>query len=179
MNPKILNYSALAFVLGLSALGGYSLYDRGRQAERAANAEEALADSTQAYTQRERHLKALLRADSAAEATRVALREPVEPAITHYVTLRDTLQFTDTLLIEAADEAVTTCSLALLACEARVATSDSVRVTLESQVRNLEAQLRAREVIAEASCSGTVPTWMAVGGMVVSAGVGAWVRGQD
>lgn len=178
MNPKILNVSLLALILGFFAVGAYSVYDRGRQAERASRAEQALADSTQAYTTREAHLRALMRSDSAAEAVRLALRAPVEPAVTRYVTLRDTIAYTDTVLVEAADEAVTTCSLALLACEARVASADSVRATLEAQVRNLEAQVRTLRALGEAACAGEVPVWVAAGAFVVGAGAGAWVRGQ-
>lgn len=180
MNPtKALNIG-LAFVfVAAILLAAFNLYERGRQAERAERAEEALAGLQQAYTRSQTLLRDLSARDSAAEATRLALREPVEPSITRYVTLRDTIAYTDTLLIEAADEAVTTCSLALLACEARVSSADSVIAAQSSQIRNLESQIRTLSALSEASCSGRVPTWVAVGGFVLGAGAGAWIRGQD
>lgn len=178
MNPKALNLVLGATFLVAILAAGYGLYERGRQSERAANAEQALADSTEAYRTREKHLEGLLAADSAAEATRAALRAPVEPAVTRYVTLRDSVVITDTLLIEAADKAVTTCSLALLACESRVSSADSVIDAQQAQIRNLEAQVRTYEALSEARCDGTVPTWTLPVVGLVGAGFGAWIRGQ-
>ena len=178
MSPKTLNLAVLAGILGLLGFALLSVYKRGQASVRAETAEQALADSTEAYKRRTKHLESLLRADSAAEAVRLAMRAPVEPAVTRYVTLRDTIAFTDTLLIEAADEAVTTCSLALLACESRVSSADSVIAAQAAQIRNLEAQLRIAAAAAEAACDGRVPTWVAITGIVGGAAAGAWVRGN-
>jgi hypothetical protein len=179
MSPKTLNITVLAIILAFGLLGGYSLYNGGRLRERAERAEEALSGLQQAYTRSQSLLRDLSARDSSAEATRLALREPVEPTVTRFITLTDTLAYTDTVIVEAAREAVTTCSLALLACEARVSSADSVIEAQAGQIRNLEAQVRTLGALSEASCSGRVPTWVAVGGFVLGAGAGAWVRGQD
>jgi hypothetical protein len=180
VNPtKALNLAlALTFVLALLA-AAYGLYERGRQSERASQAEEALATLTQAYTRSQTLLRDLSARDSAAEAVRLALREPVEPTVTRFITLTDTLAYTDTVIVEAAREAVTTCSLALLACEARVSSADSVIAAQAEQIRTLEAINRQREALQQATCSGRVPTWVAAGGFILGAGAGAWIRGQD
>jgi hypothetical protein len=178
MHPKTLNLIVgVTFALCILA-AGYGLYSRGRQAERADRAEEALSGLQEAYKRITTDFAGYVAADSAAEVTRLALRAPVEPAVTRFVHLTDTLAYTDTVIVEAAREAVTTCSLALLACELRISTSDSVRVSLEAQVRNLEAQVAATRNVARATCSGTVPTWVAITGVLGGAAAGAWIRGN-
>jgi hypothetical protein len=178
MNPKTLNLAAAAIALALILVAGFSLYERGKQAERAESAEQALSTLHEAYKRLQTVSVAYARADSAAEATRRAFREPVEPAITRFITLVDTLAFTDTLIVEAAQEAVTTCSFALLACEVRVSTADSLIRNQASQIRNLEAQLAATRAVAEAACDGRVPTWTLPVAGLIGAGAGAWIRGN-
>jgi hypothetical protein len=179
MNPtKALNLAiAATFLLAILA-AGYGLYERGKQAERAETAEQALVSLKQAYTRSQTALEQALAADSVAEEARLALREPVEPTVTRFITLTDTLAYTDTIIVEAAREAVTTCSLALLACEARISTSDSVRAALEAQIRLLQTQLQTYRNLRNVEEAGRVPTWTLPIAALVGAGAGAWIRGQ-
>ena len=178
MNSKTPNLVVAGLILGLVLLAGTLLYQRGKQAARAETAEIALESLQQAYKRLQTASREAVAADAAAETVRVALRAPVEPAVTRFITLTDTLAYTDTVIVEAAREAVTTCTLALFGCEARLATADSVRAGLEAQVANLEAQLRATRSVAGAACSGTVPAWTLPVSLLGGAALGAWVRGD-
>jgi hypothetical protein len=115
------------------------------------------------------------RADSA-EAAFIASTDTFYIRQTEYEVIREVS--TDTVLVRAADAALGACTSSLLACESALAAKDSLSGNQASQIRNLEAQVATTRALADARCSGTVPTWAAITGIVIGAGAGAWIRGN-
>lgn len=173
------NLIAFGLLLAVFVGSGIGLYMVGKSAGRAEAPTEALESLQEAYKRITADFAATLEADSAAirayrasDTTRVVVRD-------RFRTLIDTLAYTDTVVVVAAEEAIQACEHTLLRCAEARAAGDSVRANLEEQVATLQGIISQQRALAEVACEGRTPTWLNGVSFVTGSAFGAWLRGKQ